>query len=184
MRLAIILCLAFFCPDTLGFDSSHLLLRFQRDQRLIRAASVATTGPGHACKIKRRTPPNGASSSSPLYGTSLTPPTSTLSWNEDDSSDASTSWDDVLSPQPPLSLSTSQASHPVNKHNAVTAYDKALLASFTGLAAAAVGILLACSAPGAWRYFLAGGICAATSHAIPTPIDVIKVSACRCSGFF
>ncbi len=25
-----------------------------------------------------------------------------------------------------------------------------------------------------WRYFLAGGICAATSHGITTPIDVVK----------
>jgi len=27
---------------------------------------------------------------------------------------------------------------------------------------------------GAWRFFLSGGICAATSHAITTPIDVVK----------
>jgi hypothetical protein len=25
-----------------------------------------------------------------------------------------------------------------------------------------------------WRYFLAGGLCAATSHGITTPIDVVK----------
>ena len=25
-----------------------------------------------------------------------------------------------------------------------------------------------------WRYFVAGGICAATSHGITTPIDVVK----------
>jgi len=30
------------------------------------------------------------------------------------------------------------------------------------------------SGVGAWRYYLAGGICAAVSHAITTPIDVIK----------
>jgi hypothetical protein len=34
--------------------------------------------------------------------------------------------------------------------------------------------LIAFSGPGAWRYFLAGGICAAASHAIPVPIDVVK----------
>lgn len=28
---------------------------------------------------------------------------------------------------------------------------------------------------GGWRYYLAGGICACTSHAIATPIDVVKV---------
>jgi hypothetical protein len=31
------------------------------------------------------------------------------------------------------------------------------------------------SSPGSWRYFLAGGLCAASSHALPTPIDVVKV---------
>jgi len=36
--------------------------------------------------------------------------------------------------------------------------------------------LVACSGAGAWRYYLAGGICAATSHAVATPVDVIKVS--------
>jgi hypothetical protein len=34
--------------------------------------------------------------------------------------------------------------------------------------------LITFSGPGAWRYFLAGGICAAASHAIPVPIDVVK----------
>jgi len=46
---------------------------------------------------------------------------------------------------------------------------------------AVAGILATCiavvflSGPGAWRYYLAGGICAAISHAITTPVDVIKV---------
>ena len=35
--------------------------------------------------------------------------------------------------------------------------------------------LIFASGPGAWRYFLCGGICAAFSHAITTPVDVIKV---------
>lgn len=35
--------------------------------------------------------------------------------------------------------------------------------------------LVACSGQGAWRYYLAGGICAAISHAVTTPVDVIKV---------
>mmetsp|Transcript_2714 Transcript_2714/g.3958 ORF Transcript_2714/g.3958 Transcript_2714/m.3958 type:complete len:463 (-) Transcript_2714:117-1505(-) len=44
----------------------------------------------------------------------------------------------------------------------------------------AVGVILAfvglisAGGPGAWRYYLAGGICAASSHAITTPIDVVK----------
>lgn len=43
------------------------------------------------------------------------------------------------------------------------------------LLAASLG-LIAVSGPGAWRYCLAGGICAAFSHTIATPVDVIKVS--------
>jgi hypothetical protein len=39
----------------------------------------------------------------------------------------------------------------------------------------AVGSVLKYSPPGCWRYYLAGGICASTSHAITTPIDVVKV---------
>ena len=35
--------------------------------------------------------------------------------------------------------------------------------------------LIYLSGPGQWRYYLAGGICAAISHAITTPVDVIKV---------
>jgi hypothetical protein len=48
------------------------------------------------------------------------------------------------------------------------------------LALASVGAILAFtglitfSGAGAWRYYLAGGICAAASHAIPVPIDVVK----------
>ncbi len=36
-------------------------------------------------------------------------------------------------------------------------------------------LLIYLSGPGQWRYYLAGGICAAISHAITTPVDVIKV---------
>ena len=41
--------------------------------------------------------------------------------------------------------------------------------------AAVFKIIIAASGPGAWRYYVAGGICAAISHAITTPIDVVKV---------
>ncbi len=37
-------------------------------------------------------------------------------------------------------------------------------------------LLISLSGPGTWRYYLAGGICAAVSHAVTTPVDVIKVS--------
>jgi solute carrier family 25 phosphate transporter 3 len=35
-------------------------------------------------------------------------------------------------------------------------------------------ILMSLSGPGGWRYYVAGGICASVSHAITTPIDVVK----------
>lgn len=41
-------------------------------------------------------------------------------------------------------------------------------------AAAAFLAIVMISGAGAWRYFLAGGLCAAFSHSITTPIDVVK----------
>lgn len=53
---------------------------------------------------------------------------------------------------------------------------KAILTSIVATAALMTGIymLIILSGPGSWRYYLAGGICASTSHAITTPIDVLK----------
>lgn len=49
---------------------------------------------------------------------------------------------------------------------------KALLTVFSAFVVSA--LLVAGSGPGGWRYYLAGGICAAISHSAGTPIDVIK----------
>lgn len=43
----------------------------------------------------------------------------------------------------------------------------------TAFFVALVGLLSA-SGPGSWRFYVAGGMCAAISHAIATPIDVVK----------
>ncbi|CAB9496369.1 Phosphate carrier protein, mitochondrial [Seminavis robusta] len=56
----------------------------------------------------------------------------------------------------------------------VTFADKVSMTAAFATAASAFALLLVWSGPGAWRFFLAGGLCAATSHAIPTPIDVVK----------
>ena len=77
------------------------------------------------------------------------------------------SWDDILAPS---SVATT------TEHKEITAMDKAGIAIFTGLAVSAFLTLILKSAPGSWRFFLAGGLCAATSHTIPTPVDVVKVS--------
>lgn len=56
----------------------------------------------------------------------------------------------------------------------VTLQDKITLAAFGLGGVSAFTLLILFSGPGAWRFFLAGGLCAATSHAIPTPLDVVK----------
>lgn len=54
--------------------------------------------------------------------------------------------------------------------------NRAFFAKVTVLFSLAVLAVLKMSPNGCWRYYLAGGICASTSHAITTPIDVVKVS--------
>eukprot|EP00547_Thalassionema_nitzschioides_P000717 CAMPEP_0194216416 /NCGR_PEP_ID=MMETSP0156-20130528/18932_1 /TAXON_ID=33649 /ORGANISM="Thalassionema nitzschioides, Strain L26-B" /LENGTH=303 /DNA_ID=CAMNT_0038945179 /DNA_START=588 /DNA_END=1499 /DNA_ORIENTATION=+ len=44
----------------------------------------------------------------------------------------------------------------------------------TSLASLVIGYILLVSRGGGWRYYLAGGLCAAISHAVATPIDVVK----------
>ena len=75
------------------------------------------------------------------------------------------SWEEILAP--PV---TTQ-----NNHLEITAMDKVVLAGFLMASSLALYATMSLTAPGSWRYFAAGGICAATSHTIPTPIDVIKV---------
>lgn len=54
--------------------------------------------------------------------------------------------------------------------------ERAFFAKVTVLFSLVVLAVLKMSPNGCWRYYLAGGICASTSHAITTPIDVVKVS--------
>lgn len=53
--------------------------------------------------------------------------------------------------------------------------DGAFLSRVAVLFSLVVLALLKMSPSGAWRFYLAGGFCASTSHAITTPIDVVKV---------
>jgi solute carrier family 25 phosphate transporter 3 len=59
-------------------------------------------------------------------------------------------------------------------HDHMTAADVAVVSLFCAAAAATFGWIVRWSGPGAWRFYLAGGICAAVSHVIPVPIDVVK----------
>jgi hypothetical protein len=95
-------------------------------------------------------------------------------WQQGTSEDnSSVSWEGILVPTP----------HPTPDHDEITTADVAVLAGTTTFAAISLFALITLSAPGSWRYFLAGGICAATSHAIAVPIDVVKVSGRKFEKF-
>jgi len=76
----------------------------------------------------------------------------------------SSSWDDILASSEPA----------IKNHEGVTVADKVSLTLFAGISVFSLLILALKAPPGSWRYFLAGGLCAAFSHAIPTPVDVVK----------
>ena len=60
--------------------------------------------------------------------------------------------------------------------NEITSADKAVLWTTIAGIVAAFAAVTQISGPGAWKYYVAGGICAAFSHGITTPIDVVKVT--------
>jgi len=67
--------------------------------------------------------------------------------------------------------SSTAAEHAQNK---ITSADKVVIwTALVGIASAFAAVIKI-SGPGAWRYYAAGGICAAVSHGITTPIDVVK----------
>lgn len=74
-------------------------------------------------------------------------------------------WDEVIGSEHPL----------IGNDGSIASSDKAIIAGSILFVISSFG-LLAMTSVGCWRYFLAGGVCAAISHAIPTPIDVIKVN--------
>lgn len=59
-------------------------------------------------------------------------------------------------------------------HDHVTLVDKIVMSTTVASMVAMFAGLVSVSGPGGWRYYLAGGICAAVSHALTTPIDVVK----------
>ena len=94
-----------------------------------------------------------------------------ITWRQGTSEDnSSVSWDVIHIPTP----------NSTPDHDEITTVDTVVLAGTTTFAAISLFALITLSAPGSWRYFLAGGICAATSHAIAVPIDVVKVRRRRC----
>ncbi|KAL3771706.1 hypothetical protein ACHAWO_008348 [Cyclotella atomus] len=65
--------------------------------------------------------------------------------------------------------STEQSPQAEQKHK-----DNVTIAGITLFLSLTVAVVMKYSPPGCWKYYLAGGICASTSHAITTPIDVVK----------
>jgi hypothetical protein len=66
----------------------------------------------------------------------------------------------------------------------ITLKDKLIIGSATSTLLVAFLGLLSAAGPGGWRYYLAGGVCAALSHAVATPIDVVKVRVYASSGMY
>lgn len=70
---------------------------------------------------------------------------------------------------------TSKKNKVQHAQNEITSADKAVLWTTVAGIVAAFAAVTQVSGPGAWKYYVAGGICAAFSHGITTPIDVVKV---------
>lgn len=74
-------------------------------------------------------------------------------------------WGSILTPSSPV-ISTERIK--------MTTVERLRIATFVGCAINAFLVIVFKSSPGSWRFFLAGGLCAAISHTIPTPVDVVK----------
>lgn len=82
-------------------------------------------------------------------------------------------WRSILDPHDESSTDTAVTTT-TNTALSLTTKDWQFLGISTGGLILALAVLLLFSGPGAWRYYWAGGVCAAVSHAIPVPIDVVK----------
>jgi len=101
--------------------------------------------------------------------------------NATDTADTNFEWETVVLP-PECDLEsmgdgTSPSSPciiPLDQHPGMSTADQTLLAGSALTVAAMFGYLIWAAGAGGWRYYLAGGICAAVSHLIPVPVDVVK----------
>jgi len=92
-------------------------------------------------------------------------------------------WDELLEARAPLTCGDKDEECQLlqleelwknQQHDHITAKDYCILGSFVTAMSAAFVWLVSVSGPGGWKYYLAGGLCAAASHVIPVPIDVVK----------
>ena len=85
--------------------------------------------------------------------------------------------DSTISPHSGYQVTThSSENNSITTTSSAKMEERAFVAKVTVLFSLLVLAVLKMSPNGCWRYYLAGGICASTSHAITTPIDVVKVS--------
>lgn len=82
-----------------------------------------------------------------------------------------------LNDVPPVSWDEAIAADSIKLEDtgSISTKDKAILIASVIFGLGVFSALLTVASIGSWRYFAAGGVCAAFSHAIPTPVDVVKV---------
>ena len=158
-------------------------LQLQRLHRVIQpgTTTTTTTSSSHNRRFRRHraisVPFNAATNPTPPRS-----PFSSSSNQEPNEPTSSSSWDDIFATTAAASTNNhsgmvgrQQQLQQLQKHDELTVVDKSIIAGCATFVVTAFTTILRVSEPGSWRYFLAGGICAMVSHAIPTPIDVIKV---------
>jgi hypothetical protein len=145
LSFLLLLTIAFLVGDSKAFSSNNLLS--------VRASYQATISSTYHYNPRRHQRPSKQRRGALSYPIG----TSDLDQNN--------SWAEIISPSP---------THD-NDHDNIAAADKIVLAGTIGFVGCSLLTLLKFSGPGSFRYFLAGGICAALSHTIPTPLDVVKV---------
>lgn len=69
---------------------------------------------------------------------------------------------------------TNSAAPSGDSHDDITKKDQLIISVTLLSLIITFSLILKLAEPGSWRYFAAGGICAAISHAATTPIDVVK----------
>ena len=123
---------------------------------------------------------DSTTSSSALYSVAT-------SSSSNDSREGVVRWNDLLTARVPLTCeegdeecsmlqleSLEEFYQQQKAHDSITARDLATMGAFVVAVTVALAGLVSVSGPGGWKYYLAGGLCAAASHVIPVPIDVVK----------
>jgi solute carrier family 25 (mitochondrial phosphate transporter), member 3 len=156
-------------PPLRSYTNTNSIKSLQQNPQLrYRPSSSTSSGSGSVNSSS-----NGSSQSPLLSSASIC----FNNWTEDD---AGAVWSHDAAPAATaaaavVSSSTCNSITSPPPHSMITRNDKVVLASAAmATVVAFVALLSASGANGAWRYYLAGGICAATSHAVPVPVDVVK----------